>query len=601
MTSSSTNAIRLSRYLLEEATRTSAQKTAGAAASVEAARQAASKPRWGPRFVALSAAAGVGAGFYINNNIDDFPEMKRFLGKIEKGDTNTAVEKAVSEAESVGAKSSDPSLAEALKVVPVEAGKSSESLSSAQPKEGENLSSSQPEEENLSSAQPEEEGNLSSAQPVEEGNLSSAQPKEEENLSSAQEGSGSTGEESADVANDVKISDKLRTAENSSDEGVLPGEEMSLSSWEEKLPIEEIQLGGHQEQKENLPSAKDTISSEGEQDQASEVTASESEPRLSEDYEPDKDSATAEDTPDPTTKEGAMEIERRECQNLSTEELVDRLVEITGRRFDDATDAAERITVAAAEASEKARAHYEEELNTVTDEMADMKMDFAERLDSIMSEHAGDVAGLKGEVAALEVALNSLDEDKHAAMDVAFASQSALSLSMDLMHDKGDVRDTIAKFADLPSIRNETKAVVLDTLPSPLPPVYSAGALKVRFERQLPRLVTSAFMPEKPTMMSTMLARVFASLYRLDRRDADEMKKEGADGAPEEFYRTSLLPFTDPTSKNLNSITRAARSLDRGDLVGAVAHLKDTTGETRTEVDEWLKEASEIGRYDTLS
>ncbi|KAF4742665.1 hypothetical protein FOZ62_004463, partial [Perkinsus olseni] len=220
-----------------------------------------------------------------------------------------------------------------------------------------------------------------------------------------------------------------------------------------------------------------TSTGEGEQESREDVTGKGD--TLPAEVAPETATPEEEEPVDPDTREGIMELERRRCRGLSTQELVEKIAEMTGRRVDEAAQVVDKVQAAEAEAKEAARAHYEEELDTVTDEMADMKLDFAERLDSVMADHAVDVASLKGEVAALEVALNSLNEDKEAAMNVAFASQAAMSLSMDLMHDEGDVRGIIEEFTKLPSIRTETKYAVLGTLPSPMPPVYSAGALKV--------------------------------------------------------------------------------------------------------------------------
>ncbi|KAF4739822.1 hypothetical protein FOZ63_033921 [Perkinsus olseni] len=565
----------------KEAVKTSAQKTSSAGAVAAVSRR---KFGWGPRFVALAAGTGAGAGFYINNHLDEFPEVKKFLGKADEAPTSTSVAKAMEVAQSAKATEiTPPPVAE--EPAPTESPVQGDAETEAQSAEGSTSEGSASrvevkEQEVQSGERTELSRGLENASSDRE-NLPTEQvslPNERAHPTGEQEDLPSERESPPSVAEDLPNGDAQH------DELRVPGEDGSPSSVKGGSVAEE-------EGKEEAPAAE-VVTSTGEGEQESREDVTEKKDTIPPEVAPETATPEEEEPVDPDTREGIMELERRRCRGLSTQELVEKIAEMTGRGFDEAAQVVDKVQAAEAEAKEAARAHYQEELDTVTDEMADMKLDFAERLDSIMSDHAVDVASLKGEVAALEVALNSLNEDKEAAMNVAFASQAAMSLSMDLMHDEGDVRGTIEEFTKLPSIRTETKYAVLDTLPSPMPPVYSPGALKVRFERQLPRILTSAFMPEKSSMMGTVMARVFASLYRLDRTEADEMKSEGADDAPEEFYRTSLLPFTDPTSKNLNSITRAARCLDKGDLPGAVCHLRSTTGTTRAEINEWLTEAA---------
>ncbi|EER11642.1 conserved hypothetical protein [Perkinsus marinus ATCC 50983] len=282
--------------------------------------------------------------------------------------------------------------------------------------------------------------------------------------------------------------------------------QMNISAKDDEVTIEQNEVSGEEE---SLPAVKgsgeeDTQVAQNGNDRVS-VEEMETIPAvITVKGGPPEKEEEEEEPVDLDTREGVMALQRRQCRGLSAEELIKKIVDLTGRRFDEAAQVAKEIEGVEAEAEEKARAHYEEELNIVTDQMADMKLDYLERIDSIMADHAGDIASIKGEVAALEVALDSINEDKEAAMHVAFDSQTALSLSMDLMHDEGDVRGVIEDLT------------------------------KVRFERQIPRMVISAFMPEKSSMMGTVMARIFASLYRLDRNDADELRAEGAQDAPEE-------------------------------------------------------------------
>ncbi|EER11644.1 hypothetical protein Pmar_PMAR009859 [Perkinsus marinus ATCC 50983] len=533
----SSNAMRQSKYLLGEAMKLSAQKTT----TVTAANASGKKFGQGKRFAALVGAAGVGAGFYVNTHLDDFPGVKKLVGKMDETQLSSA--------------SSAKTLVKSVHVP--------------------------------------EAGNPPVV--VEKPILGRLAESGDEVIKEPAVVHKEVAEEGAEQQTDLPTAvDSSSNEPLESNDGFTHGQ-MNILAKDDEVTIEQNEVSGEEE---SLPAVKgsgeeDTQVAQNGNDRVS-VEEREIIPAVItlEGGPPEKEEEEEEEEPvDLDTREGVMELQRRQCRGLSAEELIKKIVDLTGRRFDEAAQVAKEIEGVEAEAEEKARAHYEEELNIVTDQMADMKLDYLERIDSIMADHAGDIASIKGEVAALEVALDSINEDKEAAMHVAFDSQTALSLSMDLMHDEGDVRGVIEELTKLPSIRPETHKAVLGTLPSPLPPVYSAGVLKVRFERQLPRMVTSAFMPEKSSMMGTVMARIFASLYRLDRNDADELRAEGAQDAPEEFYRSSLLPFTDPTSKNLNSITRAARCMDRGDLVGAVRHLRATSGKARETIDEWLSEA----------